>query len=106
MMEKDNLKLATVVSSVTFGIGHIVNLFNGAELLPTLLQICYATAIGFLFVIIFIKSKSIIPCIIAHSVNNALSIFNQESMMSLHLAPIIMIIIPIMYSWYIIKRVE
>ncbi|MBQ4091877.1 MAG: CPBP family intramembrane metalloprotease, partial [Firmicutes bacterium] len=37
-MSKDSLKTAVIVSSLTFGIGHIVNLFNGsgAELLPNL----------------------------------------------------------------------
>lgn len=44
---KENIKTAIVVSSVTFGIGHIVNLVNGADLLPTLLQIVYATAVVF-----------------------------------------------------------
>lgn len=42
MMAKDNVKSAIIVSSITFGIGHIVNLLNGAEFLPTLLQIGYA----------------------------------------------------------------
>ena len=106
MMEKDNIKLAVVVSSLTFGIGHIVNLFNGAELLPTLLQICYASAVGFLFVIIFIKSKSIIPCIVAHSANNALSIFYEENTITLVIAPIFMIIVSFIYAIYIIRISE
>lgn len=67
MMEKDNVKSAIIVSSITFGIGHIINLLNGALLIPTLMQICYAMAIGYLFVIIFHKSKSLVPCIITHS---------------------------------------
>lgn len=50
-MYKNNIKLAIFVSSITFGMGHIVNLLNGRDLIPTLLQICYATAIGFLFTI-------------------------------------------------------
>ena len=29
-MAKDNLKTAVIVSSLTFGLGHIVNLFNGS----------------------------------------------------------------------------
>ena len=70
---KENVKRAIAISSVTFGIGHIVNLLNGAELIPTLLQICYAAAIGFLFTVIFYQSKSLIPCIIAHSMVNSLS---------------------------------
>ena len=38
-MRKDSLKAAIIVSSVTFGFGHIINLINGsgAELLPNLL---------------------------------------------------------------------
>ena len=106
MMEKDNIKLAVVVSSLTFGIGHIVNLFNGAELLPTLLQICYASAVGFLFVIIFIKSKSIIPCIVAHSANNALSMFYEENTITLVIAPLFMIIVSFIYAIYIIRISE
>lgn len=106
MMEKDNIKAATAVSSITFGIGHIVNLFNGAELMPTLLQICYAMSIGYLFVVIFVKSKSIVPCIIAHSVNNSLSIFNEESTLSLYVAPIFLIVFPLIYAVYINKKVK
>ncbi len=69
-MCRDNVRAAIVVSSVTFGIGHIVNLFSGAQLLPTLCQIAYATAFGFLFVILFYRGKSLIPCILAHSFVN------------------------------------
>ena len=106
MMAKDNLKLAIAVSSVTFGIGHVVNLFNGADLIPTLMQICYAMAIGYLFVIIFIKSGSLIPCIVAHSVNNALSIFNVENTVSLYIAPIFITVVPLVYALYINKTVK
>lgn len=34
-MAKDGIKSAIIVSSITFGLGHIINLVNGAELLPT-----------------------------------------------------------------------
>lgn len=73
-----NVKQAILISSLTFGVGHIVNLLNGADIVPTLLQICYATAIGFLFTIIFYKGKSLLPCIITHGVLNSLSIFAVE----------------------------
>ena len=50
-MAKNGVKSAIIVSSVTFGIGHMVNLFNGsgAEFLPNLLQVIYAVAYGFTF---------------------------------------------------------
>ena len=80
-MRKDNVKAAIIVSSVTFGIGHIINLINGsgAELLPNLLQVVYATAAGFMFVMMYYKSKSLVVCIIAHGVFNALSVFANEA---------------------------
>ena len=106
MMAKDNVKLAIAVSSITFGIGHIVNLLNGADLVPTLMQIGYATAIGYLFVVIFYKSKSLIPCIVAHSLNNALSIFNVDNNISLYVAPIFLMIVPVIYAIYINKTVK
>ena len=80
-MRKDSVKAAIIVSSVTFGIGHIINLINGsgAELLPNLLQVVYATAAGFMFVMMYYKSKSLIVCIAAHGAFNALSAFANEA---------------------------
>ena len=79
-MRKDSVKAAVIVSSVTFGIGHIINLINGsgAELLPNLLQVVYATATGFMFVMMYYKSKSLLVCIAAHSLFNALGVFANE----------------------------
>lgn len=80
-MRKDSVKAAIIVSSVTFGIGHIINLINGsgAELLPNLLQVVYATAAGFMFVMIYYKSGSMLPCIAAHGAFNALDVFANEA---------------------------
>ena len=83
-MAKDGVKTAIIVSSVTFGIGHIVNLINGsgAELLPNLLQVMYAVAIGFAFVMIYCRTRSLMPCIIVHSIFNGLSAFANEAVMT------------------------
>ncbi len=80
-MEKDNVKSAIIVSSVTFGIGHLVNLFNGSgmDLVNNLCQICFAVAVGFLLVTIFYRCGSLIPCIITHSAINTLGTFANES---------------------------
>ena len=80
-MRKDSLKAAVIVSSVTFGIGHIINLVNGSgtDILPNLLQIVYATAAGFMFVMMYLKTDSLIVCIAAHGLFNAISVFADES---------------------------
>lgn len=81
-MKKDNLVLAVVVSSITFGMGHIINLVNGsgAELIPNLLQVVYATAAGLMFVMMYYRSKSLIVCIAAHGVFNAISAFANDNL--------------------------
>lgn len=100
---KENVKSAIAVSSITFGIGHIVNLLNGAELLPTLLQICYAIAIGFLFTIIFYQSKSLIPCIVTHSVINSLSAVSGEGTELLNImTAIALVVISVVYAVWLL----
>ena len=77
-MAKNGLKSAIIVSSLTFGIGHIVNLLTGAPVFETLLQVVYASAIGFCYTAIFHKGKSLLPCIISHIFVNSTSIFIAE----------------------------
>lgn len=79
-MQKNGLKSAIVVSALTFGIGHIVNLFNGSGRDPasSVIQIVFAVLIGFVLVLIFYHGKSLIACILFHSANNALKVFAAE----------------------------
>lgn len=99
----DNLNQAIIISSVTFGIGHIINLLSGAELISTLLQMIYATCAGFLFTIIFLKTSSLIPCILTHSALNALSCFSAEQSVFLkYAAPVFLMIVPLVYAYWII----
>lgn len=84
-MEKDNTRTAIIVSAVTFGAGHIVNLSNTADTISVLLQICYAIVIGFLYTIIVWKSGSLWPCIASHVFVNGTSVFAQEAGLFDHL---------------------
>lgn len=60
---KDNLKSAVIISSVTFGIGHIINLFNGSgmDLVNNLCRIVFAVAVGFPAVTFFIAAEVCCP---------------------------------------------
>lgn len=79
---KDNVKEAIIISSVTFGMGHIVNLFNGRgmDLLSNICQVVGAIAIGFLFVVIYYRGGSLIACILTHSGIDVASAFNNGDM--------------------------
>ena len=78
---KDSVKEAVIISSVTFGLGHILNLINGRgmALIPNLCQVFGAIAIGFLFVTIFYRGGSLIPCILTHSAIDVVSAFGSEA---------------------------
>ncbi len=77
-MAKENLKSAIIVSAVTFGVGHIVNLANTADTVGVLLQVCYAIVIGFLYTVIVYKGGSLWPCIASHMFVNGSSVFALE----------------------------
>ena len=76
--------LSIIVSSLTFGIGHIVNLFNGSGRDPasSVIQVIFAVLVGFVLVLIFYYGKSLVPCIIFHSANNALKVFEADGSFS------------------------
>ena len=100
---KDNIKSAVIISSVTFGIGHIINLFNGSgmNLVNNLCQIVFAIAVGFLLVTIFYRGGSLLPCIFVHAAINTLGTFANDmnfttKMRLLHL--VVLIVITVTYT--------
>lgn len=100
---KDNIKSAVIISSVTFGIGHIINLFNGSgmDLVNNLCQIVFAVAVGFLLVTIFYRGGSLFPCIIVHSTINTLGTFANDSGLTAELRLLqlaVLIVITVAYT--------
>lgn len=107
-MLKNNLISAIIVSSVTFGVGHILNLFNGSSvnIMSNVCQVAYAIAVGFLFVIIFYRGGSLIPCIITHGLFNALSCFMNYSIVTPIIdviLSVILIILSVSYIAFLLK---
>ena len=108
-MEKDNLTSAIIVSALTFGIGHIVNLFNGSgrDLAAALIQVVFAVMVGFVLVLIFYHGKSLIPCILFHSANNALKVFAAEGSLNPKAEMIINLVVIVVvlggYLFYLVK---
>lgn len=108
-MEKNNLRSAIIVSSLTFGIGHIVNLFNGSgrDTAATLIQIVFAILVGAVLVWIFYHGGSLIPCILFHSANNALKVFGAEGSFGQRTEMIINLVVTVVvlggYLFYLVK---
>ena len=103
MLGEDKPTAAIIVSAVTFGIGHIVNLFTGQAGFETVMQIIFAISWGFILTMVCYKSGSIIPCIIAHSMIDVLSLFGADNEMVDWIYIGVTIVIAIVYCTYLGK---
>ena len=101
MLSKDKTIVAIIVSAVTFGIGHIVNLFTGQASFETVMQIIFAISCGFILTMVCYKSGSIIPCIIAHSMIDVLSLFGTDNEIADWIYVAATILVAIVYSIYL-----
>ena len=79
LLKKDGAKVAVIVSAVTFGMGHIVNILAGMDLAENLIMVVFAIAWGFVLTMVYYKSGSLLPCIIVHAVVDMLSMLSAKT---------------------------
>ena len=107
ILKDGNARTAIIISSVTFGLGHILNLLIGQDLVETLVQIVFAVAVGFVFTMVFYKGGSLWPCILAHSVIDVTSVFCSGSSVVLNrIIHIVVFVLSITYCLHLARRVE
>ena len=106
LLKKDGPRVAVIVSAVTFGIGHIVNLLAGMATAENLLMIVFAVAWGFVFTMVYYKSGSLLLCILVHAVIDVLSMVAAETAWGSWLYIGATVVIGGAYSLYLAKRVE
>lgn len=95
---------AVIVSAVTFGIGHIVNLLTGQGGLDTLVQMAFAVSWGFMLTYIYCKSGSLLPCIVLHALIDLLSTYGADVPAADYIYVGATILGGIIYSVYLSKQ--
>ena len=96
---------AMLLSSVLFGMSHILNVADGADLLVTILQICFAIVYGMVFTLIFIEGNSLIPCVLLHALHDFCSFISAEgSMQSDMISGAVQFIILLAYFLYMLHQ--
>lgn len=100
-----NPKAAILLPSIIFGIIHITNLFSGANIIMTILQVIYATFFALMCSMFFYKTNNLIPCMICHSITNITDVFlpNNLSIEDQCIGCIAFIIPSAFYAWYLYK---
>ncbi len=108
MLGSGSAKTAIIVSSVTFGLGHIMNLFTGQNLVDTIYQVIFAVVVGFVFTLTYYKGGSLLPCILAHSLIDVFSVFaSDEGSQTLNLTVhAVVLVLSAAYCVYLVRRVE
>ncbi|WP_022763649.1 CPBP family intramembrane glutamic endopeptidase [Butyrivibrio sp. XPD2006] len=106
MLSKERAAVAIIVSSLTFGMGHIINLFTGQTSFETIVQMIFAVSWGFILTFVFYKSGSIFPCIIAHSMIDAFSMFGADNALVDQIYVGVTIVAAIVYCIYLGKIKE
>ena len=97
--------LAIMLPSLIFGIVHLANLFGGADIMQTFLQVFYASAFGFMCTAFFYKTNNIIPCVICHSLVDMIYVITPtDSAAQDVLFSIIVILFGTGYGIYLMKN--
>ena len=64
--KKDRITRSVVLSGLCFGIVHLLNLLS-ADIVMTLIQVCYAAAVGIFFGGIYVRTRNLWGPVIFHS---------------------------------------
>ena len=107
-LRPNGVRRAMIISAATFGLGHLVNLFNGSGGSPfsTGLQVLYAVALGFVFVALFERGGSLWPAILTHSAIDILSVFASEKLQGRVeiVLSVFLILVSAAYAFYLLKK--
>lgn len=97
--------VATVVlTSVLFGVSHIVNLLAGRGLVETIVQIVFAAGAGLFFIGIYLRTGSITLTIVIHALHDFLVFVNtsipeaESTFFLADLLPIIVNVLPFVFG--------
>lgn len=96
---------AIIISGITFGLGHIVNLFNGYTGIEQIQQIIVALLIGTVLALLFEITDTIIPGMLFHFLFNIIGEISLKNDIdyfeNLFVNLFVIIIIPIGYGVYL-----
>ena len=106
MLREGKTVVAIVVSALTFGIGHIVNLFAGQASFETFVQIFFAVAWGFLFTMVAYKGGSLLPCILAHAMIDVFALYGADNPLIDWICIDLTIVVSLVYCLYLARLKE
>ncbi len=103
--ERSNVNRAILISGITFGFGHIVNLLRGYAFEELMAQILVAIAVGIVLALLVAITKNIVPGILFHILFNISGTITKEgSGLEVYLT-IVILSISVFFAIYLYKFV-
>jgi hypothetical protein len=106
ILKKGKLTNAIVISGITFGFGHIVNLLRGYSLADQGLQIVVAIALGITLALLVSVTESILPGALFHTLLNISGNVTNDNLTIEFYIVIISVVLCVVYSLYLKKWVK
>ena len=103
LLSREKTAAAIVISALTFGMGHIVNLLTGQAGVDTLIQILFAISWGFILTMVFYRCGSLLPCIAAHAMIDVFSLFGKDGTLADRVYVGATVVVSIAYCVYLAR---
>lgn len=105
ILKAKGIRFSIVVSSIIFGLGHLINIAGGTGFAETVLQIFFAFLFGFVCAEIVVITGSIVPAILWHFIHDFLAYITDEGSTSFIIAAaFIQTVILITFAVYLYKN--
>lgn len=105
--KKSGMTRAILISGISFGLGHIVNLFRGYGYIEQLTQILLAIGIGIVLALLVAITKNLVPGILFHIIFNISgTISNQSDTVLVPYILISILVVCVGYSLYLMKSLN
>lgn len=105
ILAKSGVKRAIMISGITFGIGHIVNLLRGYSYIEQIGQIVIAVGIGIALALLVAITNSIVPGILFHIVFNIGGTITRQDASQQTYMMFAIVIISVLYTIFLYKSV-
>lgn len=104
--EKSGVNKAVIISGVTFGMGHIVNLLRGYGYAESVGQIIVAIAVGIVLALLVGVTKNIVPGILFHIIFNISGAVSNLGTGLQTILLIVILVISVLYAIYLFKVMQ
>ncbi|CAD5254224.1 MULTISPECIES: CPBP family intramembrane glutamic endopeptidase [unclassified Imperialibacter] len=113
--QKSGIFSGIFIPSLAFGLFHLINYLKKGALMPVLVQVVFATFIGFFFGVLLLKTNKLVPIAITHAlINFSFSLQNLPGLQSqvpqesqnVSMAPIVIFMPLLIIALLLLKKID